>query len=705
MTTSPDTGAAPTISDTQLRAMIDQEVQQAIGYNSDKLSSARQKAEYYYLGLAKGDLAPSEVEGRSSVVSTDVADTIEWMLPSLLKIFAGSDDVVEFAPTNRDDEEAARQATDYVRHVFWRQNHGFNLLYTWFKDALLQKVGVLKVYWHNDKDETREDYVGLTDGELQMLLADQDVTPIAYTKRDDAQTGMATHEVTVKRSNKCGRVRIDAVPPEEFLIARRAKNIEEAPFVAHRVERTLSQLRAAGYQNVDAITGDDTSLSSSAERIERMSYDDSYAAMPRAQNSSPDKSQRVVVLTECYLQIDYDGDGIAEWRKIVKAGNAILENVPCDGPPFVSLTPVPLPHRFFGLSVADLAMEPQRIKTGILRAVLDGLYHSVNGRNYAVEGQVNLEDLMSSRPGGIVRVKTSDAVGALNEGRPDILSGLSLLDRVDMMKENRTGWTRDSQGANADALQQTATGINIVTNRADSRIELIARIFGETGVKDLFRMILKLVCKYQDQTAVIRLNNKWVDVDPRAWVNQFDFTVNVGIGAGNKDQQVQHLTTMLQVQREALQIGVATPDNVFNAASKLAQALGFKDPDAFFTRPNAPPPQAAPPPPDPLIVEAQLKHQLDMAKLQLEKMKLAAELTMEREQKAATIGLDNEMTMYNHYQPQSEALFNGTAFSPTTPDAGGEPSAAVGGAVEPPAAATGLHLPAQQPDAGLAHNP
>ena len=642
------------MTDDELRVLTDSEIRQSMGFMGGKLSEQRRKAEAYYLGLPQGDLSPPQVDGRSSVVSTDVADTIEWMLPSLLKIFTASDTACEFAPQKREDEAAARQATDYINYIFYKQNPGFNLLYTWFKDALLQKVGILKVYWDVSSHETREEYKGLTDEELTMLLQDENVEPVEHSQYPDQvaaqqiqeatqqamqQYQMALqhpqppmpgqppapapqppvappipnlHDIALKRTEKKGCVKIEAVPPEEFGISKRSKHIKDG-FSYHRVERTIGELKEAGYKNVDDLTSDDQGADSNGEAVTRKSFDDENV-FSNDHDESTDKSARVIWITECYMPIDYDGDGIPEWRKIVRAGNQILENVECDGPPFVSITPIPLPHRFFGLSIADLAMESQRIKTSLLRSVMDNLYMSVNGRYFAVENQVNLDDLLTSRPGGIVRVKTPGAVGRLDTGASDPAGAYQMLEYVELMRENRTGYMRNSQGAdNPNVLNKTATGAVIQSNRADGRIDLIARVFAETGVKDLFLLILKLVSENQDKAAVMRLNNEWVDIDPSEWKTQFDFTVNVGLGTGNKDQQVQHLMGLMQVQEKALQLGVSTPANIYNSAAKLAENMGFKNADAFFTDPSKHP---QPPQPHPDQMKIQAEQQTAQAQIQ-----------------------------------------------------------------------------------------
>ena len=383
--------------------------------------------------------------------------------------------------------------------------------------------------------------------------------------------------------------------------------------MAHRVARTQSELLSMGYKNVEQISGDDQATALNFERIERLGYDDELAYLQADTLSTPDDSQRVIWITECYVRCDFDGDGISELRKVVRAGNQILENEVCDVIPFVSITPVPMPHKFFGLSVADLALEGQKINTALLRGVLDNTYLQINGRYFAVDGQVNLDDLLASRPGGVVRVKQPGAAGRLDQGAGDSQLGMSMLEYMKGYQEDSTGWSRYNQGADGDSLNSTATGVTIVTNRADMRLDLIARNFAQ-GFRDLFRLMLKLVSQYDQRESVIRLRGSWVNVDPREWRNGFDCDIHVGLGTGDRNQQIQHLMTLLQQQQMGLQFGTATPENVYQAQQELTKALGYKSADKFFTDPAKAPPK--PPPPNPEEIKAQAAMQLEKVRQQ-----------------------------------------------------------------------------------------
>lgn len=593
-----------------LNAIVAEEERQALGYVG-KLSHQREKALQYYNGEATGELAPPEAEGRSSVVSSDLADTIEWMLPSLLKIFTGGEQIVRFDPRHWQDQQAAKQATDYVNWIFSVRNPGFLILHTMFKDALLSKAGVVKVYWDDSKEEKREEYHNLTDIGLGQLAQDSEIEIKEHTLNPDG-----THDVACIRSKDTGHVRIENVPPEEFLISRKAKNISESPFVAHRVRRTLSELRAMGYKNVENLPGDDQYGEWNEERIERLEFDDEY---PMENNDTLDPSQKAIWLTEAYMRVDWDGDGVAELRKITRCGSEILDNEEVDAIPFAAITPILMPHRFFGRSIADVISDIQRIKTAVMRQLIDNLYLQNNVRYYVDENkEVNLDDLLTVRPGGIVRGRGEGGVVPLTV---PAIEGVAIqaIEYLDSVRENRTGVTKYNQGLDANTLNKTATGINIINNNSQQRLELIARVFAETGVKDLFDLILKLVCQYQKQPQVVRLEGQWVQIDPREWRNQFDMTISVGLGTGDKQQQGAMLSQILQVQQEVGQSPwgqqLLSPQNVYNVLLKLEQNTGIKGLDAF-SDPSKAPPQASQQKPDPHMAKVQQEGQLAQAKMQ-----------------------------------------------------------------------------------------
>ena len=343
-----------------LKSLLDQEIDDAIGYVQSETTESRTKALEYYLRYPYGN----EVEGRSQIVTGEVAEVIDGALPQLIRIFTASDDVVRFEPVAPGDEGPAKQATDYTNWVFYKDNPGFALLHDWFKDGLLEKVGIVKAYWDDSYDITKETYQDLTDDELTLLLSDgtreiveqetvtypvfnPDGSPTIGT--DGAQLIQSSHSVKVMKKTKIGRVKIENLPPEEFLISKRARTIADSPFCAHRVLLARSDLVAMGYPQeiVDNLPAYDD-LSFSPERVARFSEGEQPSGM-----ESNDPSMQEVEVYECYIRADMDGDGIAELHRVVYAGKKIMEQEETDYVPFHSLCPIPIPHKFYGLSLAD----------------------------------------------------------------------------------------------------------------------------------------------------------------------------------------------------------------------------------------------------------------------------------------------------------------------------------------------------------------
>lgn len=640
--------ASSKVTDEELLARVQGEITDSLGYN-DTVSKQRESAMDYYYALPFGN----EVEGRSQYVDSSVMDTIEWIKPSLMRVFASGDEMVTFEPHGPEDVESAEQATDYVNHIFTKDNNGWEILYTWFTDALLQKNGIVKVWWDDYEDWNREEYNGLDEQEFNLLIMSPDIEVMEHTPYVDDYG--AKHDVVIKRTSYTGRVKIENVPPDEFLISREAKDIQDARFVCHRVRKTLSELRLM-YPDEDLDPremggGDDDMAAFSSERLSRYEFDDSANYFEGwGSQSDNEEALRTYWLHESFLKTDYDGDGIAELRKVCSVGSKILANDPIDKIPFVSITPVKIPHKFFGLSIADLIMDLQLIKSTLMRNLMDNMYNQNFGRYAVLEGQANLDDLLSQRPGGVVRVKSPNAIMPLATPQLEP-SSFQMLGYLDQQRESRSGVNKYSQGLNDNALTShtTATAVNATMTAAQSRVELIARCFAETGVRDLMRCIYELVLKNQDKERVVKLRNQWVPVRPDMWRDKMDCTVAVGIGNGNRDQQLMHLTTMLQFAGDAMRGGlnIVNEKNLYNMGAALVKNMGFQNVDDFLTNPEMVPPQ-----PDPAeqekMMEMQVKQQelqIKAADLQLKQQKLqqeAAESAVEAQLKAAELQLEAE---------------------------------------------------------------
>jgi hypothetical protein len=634
------------ISDDELLQRVNNEISDALGYN-DTINEQRETAMEYYYGMPLGN----EVDGRSQYVDSSVMDTIEWIKPSLMRVFASGEEMVKFNPVGPEDVETAAQATDYVNYIFTKDNPGWEILYTWFTDALLQKNGIVKCYWDEYEDWNREEYNGLDEQEFNALVVSPSIEVQEHTPYQD-DYGMK-HDVVLSRKAYVGKVKVENVPPEEFLISREAKTIEDARFTCHRVLKTLSELRLM-YPDEDLDprdlgSGEDSYLYQSD--LARFDFDNSKG-LPWGDGNitSEDESLRTYWLHESFMKIDYDGDGIAELRKVCSVGQKVLANEAIDSIPFISITPIKIPHKFFGLSIADLVLDIQKIKSVLMRNLMDNMYNQNFGRYAVLEGQANLDDLLTQRPGGVVRVKSPNAIMPLATPQLE-QSSFSMLDYLDKLRESRSGVNKFSQGLNESALTShtTATAVSATMTAAQSRVELIARCFAETGVKELMRTIYELVLKNQDHQRVVMLRNKWVPVRPDMWRDKMDCTVSVGIGNGNRDQQLMHLTTMLSFAGDAMRGGlkIVNEKNMYNMGAALIKNMGFQNVDDFLTDPESVPPQ-----PDPREemeqAELQLKQkelEIKSAHIQVEQMKIqqkAAEAQVDAQLKVAELKLEAE---------------------------------------------------------------
>jgi hypothetical protein len=615
------------LEDLELKNTIQSHIQNSLGFLGGTLSAEREKSLEYY----QGDKLGNEIDGRSQVVSTDVADTIESLLPNLLRVFTASDKVVVCEPVKADDAPLADQATAYLNHVFYKENDGFQLLYNFFKDALLEKNGILKIYYDKIQKVEYETYQNLTQAEKDALNDTQDEIEVVeetitvdekakenFEKQIESlqQQGLNTEEVQtpnfnlynckIKRTNTKGSIKVQSVPPEEFLIDRMAVKLEDANFVSHRVQMTRSELISMGYdkEDVESLPTSDASTLNT-ERLARYQNIEDFPF-----NTSDNISTQLVTVYENYVRYDADGDGIAELRKILSVGESsefVLENMPCDSIPFVSVTPIPMPHRFYGRSVSELVEDIQLMKSTVMRQLLDNMYLTNNNRVAVMDGMVNMDDLLTSRPGGVVRTKQApNQVMQPIQAQPISQQAFPLLEYLDTVREVRTGVTKYNQGLDSDSLNKTATGISAIMNQTQMRSELIARIFAETGVKDLFRKMFELSVKYQDKEKIIQLNNQYIPVMPTEWKNRFNITIQVGLGTGTKEQQLIILNNILDKQLQAFNLQgqrefpMVNLKNIYNTLSKMIENAGLKTVDSYFINPDLGRQFVTPPPPPPV---------------------------------------------------------------------------------------------------------
>ena len=632
----------PDMDDYQLNSIVSSEITDALNHFDSEFSQERIRAMDFYLGEPFGN----EVEGRSSVVSTEVADTVEAIMPNLMRVFTANDKYVRFSPRTAEDMERAEQVSDYVNYIINHDNEGYKILYNWFKDALLFRLGIVKYFYEEEENVTEEEYNGLDENELAVLLANPDIEVIeqqetvlnSYMEDDGTVVPLeSSYDLSVRVTERKGKIKVINVPPEEFLVNRRATSLEDAYFVAHRTTMTVSDLVAMGYdrEEVEAHAGL-SDLDVDQERTNR--FQDLEA---NTGTDAADPTLREVVYYECIMKVDYDGDGIAERRRICAIGaegTHILHNEPFDHVPFAVVSPVLMPHRLIGRSIYDMTEDLQVIKSTLMRQYLDSVYTSTLPRMVAVEGQVNLDDLLEGTAGGIIRARQPGMVQAIS-GTPVGGEVRPLMDYLDNIKEQRTGMSKASQGLDANALQSTtASAISATVRGAQVKLESYARTMAETGVKSLFKGILHLVTKYDNKPRIVRLRNNFVPIDPREWTSEFDVVVQVGLGTADDEQKIAFLTQIAAKQEQILmQLGpnnpVVTMAQYVNTLRSIAEIGGFKDADQFFASPQQiqmqqQQQQQQPPQPDPAVA---MKQQQMEAELALKREKMQADIQLERE--------------------------------------------------------------------------
>ena len=648
---------AEVMDDYQLNSIVSAEIRDSLNHFDSEYSQGRIKALDYYLGEPFGN----EQEGRSQVIATEVSDTVESIMPSLMRVFTANDKYVRFNARTPEDMERAEQISDYVNYIINHDNEGYKILYNWFKDALLFRLGVVKYYYEEMEDVTEEEYENISDVELAAIIANPDkeisgaISETVITEAVDPETGETvplemSYSVTVKVRRTTGKIRVVNIPPEEFLVNRRATSLEDAYFVAHRTTMTVSDLVAMGYDRevVEKHAGV-SDLDIDEERTTR--FQDLEASTGK---DASDPTLAEVVYYECIMKLDFDGDGIAERRRICaigEGGTEVLHNEPFDHVPFAVISPILMPHRLIGRSIFDMTEDLQEIKSTLLRQQLDSVYTSTMPRMGVVEGQVNIDDVLDSTAGGIIRMRQP---GMIQQISGDSINIIPLMDYLDTVKEQRTGMSKASQGLDANALQSTtASAISATVRGAQIKLESYARTMAETGVKELFKGILHLVTKYDNKPRIVRLRNSFVPIDPSEWHSEFDVVVQVGLGTADDETKIAFLQAIAQKQESIMmQLG---PDNplvsmpqYLNTLRSIVEIGGFKDADQFFNSPQqaamqmqmmqqqaAGPDQEAQMKAQELQAEMALKRERMQLEIQLEREKMMAELELRREELAA----------------------------------------------------------------------
>lgn len=623
------------LSDDEILALVNAEYDAAELW-ADELSSERETALDYYYSKPLGN----EEAGHSRVVSSDVADTIEWMMPALVRTFAGSDDLIEFIPSGR-DERNAKTVTKLAHHVFFVENDGFRLVHDSIKDGLLTKTGALKWYWCEKKQPIDRDYNGLSEMELAMLFqslagdGDEGNIQVIGQEAEQQPDGSVTYNVKIRMMREWGQVEVETIPPDELRIPRTAKVVDDSTrYVGHEIRtKTRSDLVAEGIDLETVMDLPKIEADWSTESNARFQGWTDGEAPPQ------NKMMEVVEYIEHYVLADIDGDGIAERRLICTSGGQILRNEVLSGLPISVWSPVRVPHAAVGRSIADRIMDIQRVQTALLRGTLDNIYNVNAGGRYAVvAGEVNLDDLLTMRPGGIVRTKSQGAMQPL----PVEYIGdktMNVMQMVRTMREERTGVNKHTQGLNAETLHDTAAVSTAVMQQGQELEELIARLYCEFCLKRCFAGIVDLIVRYQDGPKQIRVAGDVLEIDPSQVTEQYSLRVKVGTGNMRKTDRIQALMALKDMQATAIGAGMPfiTPENVYNTLTDLAETAGLL-PSRYWTSPDQMPPKGEEGPSEAVQIEtikAQSKDQEAVRRQQLQLAKDSEDAMLKRAELAS----------------------------------------------------------------------
>lgn len=558
------------IEEIELEGMAREFIRSSLGGPDSEIAAIRERNVRAYNAQPEGEFAPPEIDDRSAYVASDVADTVDGMLPQLIDVFVSDDKAVECVAKKPGEqaEASARQATGYLNHLFYVRNEGLNVLHDWIQDAALQKVGFVKVWAEEDAEDSKQTYEGQSQDQLAAILMDGAQLQDEPTVDDEG--GLT---FTVIDESKRVKFHVACVAPHRMRIGPSAKwgddplqigEVEDKPrFELEEMGFDLSDVGAGGLvdnSEAEAMVGD-------GENETEVELHDSY---------------KLYEYAELYFKIDADGDGTAEWIQLCLVNGTLLRVEQVDDHPYADICLMPRAHAYFGDCPADRAFTIQKEQTNLARALFDNIQFATNQRTYInTNASVNIGDLLDNRPGGIVR-GTGDA-GSAFAPIPTIplnQSAWQMQEWLSVRLENRTGFTRYSQGMDADSLNKTATGVSIITSKADMRLRLMTR-FAAQGIRKMFGKLLKLATKHQDRKDWFNVNGEWQEVNPYEWRDQFNISINVGLGHGTKEQQAQRVMAMLPLQMQGLQLGIVQPKHIANTIRTFARVNEFQNPDDF----------------------------------------------------------------------------------------------------------------------------
>ena len=641
------------LSDAEIVALCDESVGRSVGYHDSALSRERANVMEYY----SGNMPKPTHDGNSKYVSLDVWNAVESMRAALLETFSAGNKIVHFSPENEDDVEMANVCSEYTDYVAHRQNDLYSVMSSVIHDGLTARVGIAKVFWQQQSETTSEFFENLSEDELDMLLA-QDNVELGETEEDEL--GLTSGEIRITRDTS--QVVIENIPPEEFLIESQAKSLDSVLFCAHRTKKTISDLRSMGYSEklLDKI-GDHTDVDLDTD-LEVLARHDSINA-DRGFNSQGYQDQvRTVMVHEVYMELDVEGSGVAELYKIMKAGNVLLEKEKVNRKPFIAFVPLPIPHAFYGNNFADKLVATQNARTVLTRSILDHAMITNNPRYQVLKGGLtNPKELIDNRVGGLVNVTRPDAI------TPMLQSPLNpfVFTTIDMLASNMeetTGVSSLSQGLDKNALskQNSAAMVEQLATMSQQRQKIIARNFATQFVKPLYQFIYQLVIQNEDTEKVVEISGKYIEISPSDWADKRDVTVELSLGYGEQEKESQKYMAMHQVfQADPSLAKMYSPQNQFQLMSKVMELSGIKNVAEYLTSPDKLP-EEQPDPAQELQLEL-MKKQLEVQERQtaLAEMKAKMDMqNMEMKLELERLKAENQFAIQSDKVDLSEAQLN-----------------------------------------------
>lgn len=644
-----------------LLSLCRQEMQRAIGFENDQeLIDDRERALNYIKGDMKKDIP--NLPNRSKAISTDLNDAIETTLPDLLEIFIGGDDVVAFIPTKPEDEEGAEQETAYLNQVVFQDNPGFDNFYTAFKDALTLKTGIWCFEWKQDIQECEEKFTGKNVVELIDCSKQGEI--VGLKPEQEGPIGPeSTFSFTLKSTQDYSQEKIWTIAPDDFAVGIDTIILADATYCCQRSRPRVQELLADGYDR---------------KLVEKLpNYVDETSTIQQARDTagenttnglnvddSPDELRQVEIRKHHIRRLDDEGK-LEIWAVVTDSEcNIELSREKVSRIRYAVITPYKTPHRFYGRSLADMLADVQRIKTMLLRMLLDAGYFAQNQRAEIDMSKANdftISDYLRNEPGVPIRVKSGGAINPVSAANLNF-NVYEALEYFSTVSESRTGVVRNAQGLNPDTLHDTAKGALTLIAAAQKRIKMIARIFAETGVKDLYLGVHADIRENARASKIAQLLGKWVQVDPTKWAERNMMHVSVGLGASGKEMDIAAMKEVISLQAAGVQAQggtdgpLVTKDNLFNSATTMAKKLGVKNTSKYFSDPaNAPP---MPPQPNPEIIKIQGEQQLQQSKLQgemaLGQAKVAAEKDIQANKSTYQAAADTRQQDLEHQRMQAQ---------------------------------------------------